>query len=227
MTRAAILRPEPGASATLRRAEAAGLDAFCLPLFTVEPVEWAVPDPARFDALLLTSANAVRCAGPGLDPLAHLPAHAVGAATAAAARERGLRIASTGSGDVAELLGGLDSGLKLLHLAGADRIDPVQHGGPQIEAIVVYRARALEPAPSLADLPDSVVMVHSPRAGRRLDELAARQGLDRSRVAIAAISPAAAAAAGPGWQAIATAAQPGDAALLALAAELCETLGRP
>ena len=56
----AVLRPEPGASATLGRAQAMGLAAFAMPLFAVEPVAWTAPAPHDFDALLLTSANAVR-----------------------------------------------------------------------------------------------------------------------------------------------------------------------
>ena len=57
-----------------------------MPLFSVESLAWKVPDAASFDALLLTSANAVRQAGAGLTQLRGLPVHAVGAATATAAR---------------------------------------------------------------------------------------------------------------------------------------------
>ena len=63
----------------------------------------------------------------------------------------------------------------------------------------------------------SVALVHSPRAGRRFAELVG----DRGSIAIAAISPAAAEAVGEGWQAVAAAEEPGDDALLALAARLC------
>jgi uroporphyrinogen-III synthase len=66
---------------------------------------------------------------------------------------------------------------------------------------------------------DSVVLVHSPRAGRRLAELVESRG----SIAIAAISKAAADAAGSGWAEIAIADQPSDEALLALAARLCNT----
>jgi uroporphyrinogen-III synthase len=62
-----------------------------------------------------------------------------------------------------------------------------------------------------------VALIHSPRAGHRFAELAK----DRSTIAIAAISEAAAAAAGDGWQSVAAAGQPSDEALLALAARLC------
>ncbi len=69
MRRLFVLRPEPGNSESLQRAEALGLDAVAMPLFDVEPVEWDVPDAAGFDGLLLTSANAVAHAGEQLTDL--------------------------------------------------------------------------------------------------------------------------------------------------------------
>src|SRR5687768_9453521 len=87
MRRLAILRPEPGASATVERARELGLDAFAVPLFAIEPLAWELPDSGAFDALLLTSANTVRQAGPSLERLLQLPAYAVGDATAAAAED--------------------------------------------------------------------------------------------------------------------------------------------
>ena len=79
-----LLRPEPGLSASRERATALGLDVVVCPLFRIEKLDWDAPDPANYDALLLTSANAVRFAGRKLGQLASLPAHAVGQSTAAA-----------------------------------------------------------------------------------------------------------------------------------------------
>jgi uroporphyrinogen-III synthase len=62
-----------------------------------------------------------------------------------------------------------------------------------------------------------VALVHSPRAGARLAALAG----DKTAIAVAAISAAAAEAAGDGWAAKAVAAAPRDQALLELAAKLC------
>ena len=50
MTRIVVLRPEPGASATVARAEAAGLEAVSIPLFEAVPVDWAIPDAGLFTA---------------------------------------------------------------------------------------------------------------------------------------------------------------------------------
>src|SRR3546814_5342631 len=82
-----ILRPEPGASMTAGRATALGLQPVCYPLFQVRPCVWDAPDPAEFDAIMLTSANALLHGGPQLDRFKHLPAFAVGEATGEADRK--------------------------------------------------------------------------------------------------------------------------------------------
>lgn len=221
MSRAvAVLRPEPGNAATIARVEHAGLTAIRLPLFEVHPVDWAVPDPARFDALILTSANASRLAGPGLDALASLPVFAVGAATAAAARARGLAIAETGDGDGAELVATLTARgfTTALLLAGRER--RVHVGGVVAEAVTVYASDPLPMASTdLAALRGSVALLHSARAATRLSDLV---GPDRASIRLAAISEAVAAAAGPGWADVAVAPTPTDEALLAVARHLAD-----
>ncbi|HUP66659.1 MAG TPA: uroporphyrinogen-III synthase, partial [Sphingomicrobium sp.] len=102
MTRLLILRPEPGASATVDRARKRGLEALAIPLFAIERVHWEVPE--GFDGVLLTSANAVREGGEQLQSLRGLPAYAVGEATAQAAREAGFDIAAIGDSGVERLL---------------------------------------------------------------------------------------------------------------------------
>ncbi len=210
-----VLRPELGASQTLVQARKRGLDAVAVPLFTVGPIGWDAPNPGDFDALLLTSANAVRHGGGGLEALRWLPVHAVGEATAQAARNAGFFIAGTGDSGVEDLLDSIDPGLKLLHLCGADR-HAHDDSRQRITAIPVYRSTPID-QPDLASVRDPVALIHSPRAGRRLAELVS----DRGDMVIAAISLAAAQAAGAGWQHIETAPAPTDDALLALAARLC------
>ena len=215
MPRLLVLRPEPGATATAERARARGLHPVIAPLFEVEPTEWEAPEPAGFDGLLLTSANAVRHAGDKLEGLRGLQVYAVGEATAEAARHAGFGIASVGSDGVERLLGSIESDLKLLHLCGEDRAESA--GSPQgITAVVVYRSREVG-TPDLSTAPGSIALTHSPRAGRRLAELVT----ERSTISIAAISDAAAKAVGSGWKQVAVADRPSDEALLALAASLC------
>ena len=214
MRRVVVLRPEPGASETVARAAALGLDAVTIPLFEIEPVAWQAPEPAGFDGLLLTSANALRHGGSQLDALRALPVYAVGEATAQAARQAGFAVAATGEAGVERLLGSLEPGLRLLHPCGEDRTPTGER--QQITPIAVYRAVPVENV-DLGAVSSSVALVHSARAGRRLAELVE----DRASVAIAAISAAAGDAAGSGWASVTTAEHPTDEALLALAARLC------
>jgi uroporphyrinogen-III synthase len=215
MRRVLALRPQPGASATVERASELGLDVVAIPLFEIEVVGWTAPDPGAFDGLLLTSANAVRHAGEELKRLATLPVYAVGETTAQSAREAGLHVATTGDGGVDQLLGSIAPGLNLLHLCGEDRREP-QQGGQDIVSLPVYRARPID-GPDLSTAQGSIALVHSPRAGRRFAELVS----DRAGIAVAAISPAAAESVGGGWEAVESASEPTDDALLALAARLC------
>ncbi len=222
-----ILRPRPGADESAARAQALGLRPVVAPLFTVRPVAWTPPDPGGFDAVMMTSANAVRHGGAALVLYLGLPCYAVGESTAAAAREAGFGDVRTGPGDGAALLAAMaaDGIARALHLCGRDRRAP-DRAGPPVTAIPVYRA---DPAPSLpaeaeAAIGDgALVLLHSPRAASLFGTLT---GNRRDRVDIAAISPAAAAAAGSGWRSAAVASRPRDEALLELAAKLCQTAPR-
>lgn len=221
MTRVIVLRPEPGASETVDRVIARGLDAASIPLFVVEAIDWLAPEPAGFDAILLTSANAVRLAGEPLKSFRGLPVHAVGTATADAARDAGFDIASSGDAGVKRLLGSLEAELKLLHLCGEDRADATVVR-QQVTVVPVYRSRVIEPAPEVSSAIGALALIHSARAGKRFAELAERQQVDRGQVAVAAISAAAADAVGEGWKSLNHADQPTDQALLALADRLCD-----
>ncbi|MES2056191.1 MAG: uroporphyrinogen-III synthase [Pseudomonadota bacterium] len=207
----AVLRPEPGNAATAARAEALGFDIIRLPLFKVRPVDWTVPDLAAHDALILTSANAVRHAGAGLVALRALPVLAVGEKTAQAAREMGLDVMATGTGDMAALLALAEThGVrKAVHLGGRDRVSVF---GPAIHStIIVYQSDVVAVPPHiLGMLAGSVALLHSARAASRLAEL-----IDgRAVIRIAALSGAILAAAGSGWAGHAVAVRPDDAALL-------------
>ena len=217
-----VLRPEPGATETVRKARQRGLDAVASPLFEVEPVTWDVPNLNAADALLLTSANAVRFGGANLEALKSLPVYAVGAATAKAAREAGFEIAITGDRGVDELLSGTSPGEKLIHICGEHRrapSDPLQ----AITPITVYRSRE-RPSPEISAVERAVVLVHSPRAAAVFRKMLAAANLSRASVAIAAISAAAAEAAGGDWESVDVAERPSDEALLALAERLCNKL---
>jgi len=216
-----ILRPEPGASASAEKARALGLEAEVTPLFEVLPVKWIAPDPANFDGLLLTSANAVRHGGEALERVKALPAHAVGEATAEAAREAGFTVRTIGTGNIDDLLGMLPAGLRLLHLCGFHRRPPV-NPAQRITSACAYRAGPATPPPEFRALTGNVAAIHSAEAARRLAELVLP--IERKHTKLAAISQQAAVAAGLGWQAVAIAEEPSDDAVLALAARLCDKL---
>jgi uroporphyrinogen-III synthase len=221
-----VVRPEPGNSQTVAAARAAGLEGMGAPLFVIEPVPWRPPGPAPFDALLLSSANAARHGGEGLDAFAALPVYAVGKATAAAARDAGLTVVATGESGVHALLPLLahDRRGRVLRLAGRRHVALEPPPGVEIVTEIVYWARPLplEAGPASALRGGAVVMLHSAEAARHFSGECDRLELDRGAIALACLAPAIAESAG-GWREVRVAPRPDDSALLAMAREMCET----
>jgi uroporphyrinogen-III synthase len=158
-----------------------------------------------------------------LAALRGLPVHAVGDATAAAARDAGLEVVAVGDRDGAALVAAAEmNGVRRgLLLGGRDRA--VKEHPIIAEAIAVYASEPVAVAlEALDQLTGSVVLLHSARAARRVADLIDRAGIDRRTVRLAAISAAAADAAGGDWERIAAAASPDGAALIALARVLAD-----
>ena len=221
------LRPQPGASATVEAGKRAGLAIEPWPLFEVQPVAWDPPSPEPFDALLLGSANAVRHAGPALEAFRGKPVLAVGETTASAAAAAGLSVAASGRGGLQALLDGAGSGpRRLLRLAGEEhvRLDPPP--GVTVETRVVYRAIGRPLPDPLAERlrGGALVLLHSAAAARHLAGECDRLAIARDRVRLAALGPRIAAAAGEGWAEARSAPAPDEAALLALARDMCHEL---
>jgi uroporphyrinogen-III synthase len=217
----AVLRPQPGNRVTAAAIEGRGRAAIRLPLFEVRPVAWDAPDPAGFDALILTSANAIRHAGPRLSALVSLPVHAVGEATAEAARRAGLPVVSVGRDGAAELVANAEaSGIgRALHLSGREHT--LRPGGIVARIIPVYASEALPVAPdAVAGLAGSVALVQSARAAHRLAELVAVPA--RARIALVTASASVAAAAGAGWEVTVVAPAPHAEALIDTAIALAD-----
>jgi uroporphyrinogen-III synthase len=211
-----VLRPEPGASATAKRAMALGLSPMVLPLFSVGPVAWDTPDSALFDALLLTSANAVRHGGKSLASYHKLPVFAVGTATAQAASDAGFTHVIGGTGNAADALHALAkaSHRRPLHLSGADRT-PYPHLLFAITTRTVYASTACAVTVSHGR---AVAIVHSARAAARFAALCPSPTL----VDVVAISQAVADGLAHEWRSVHAAPEPTDNAMLALAALLCD-----
>lgn len=218
------LRPEPGLSATLEKARALGLVITGHALSEIRPVAWDCPDPAAFDGLLIGSANAFLHGGPNLDLLKAKPAYVVGAATADAARAAGFSVAMTGSGGLQGVLDAIAPPCHLLRIAGEEHIPLTAPQGVQFTEVIAYRSLALplDPAAPLLGEGGALVLLHSAATARHFAGECDRLGLARQAIALAALGPRIAAAAGKGWAAVRTAAQPDETALLALARELCQ-----
>ena len=222
MTHIVTVRPEPGATATRALGEQTGLDIACHPLFEIRPCEWfcSVED---VDAILLGSANAIRHGGPGLAELQTRSVHCVGEMTAFAAREAGFTIASTGSGGLQNVLDEIAGPIRLLRLAGADHVPLQASEGVEIETCIVYESVAQDMPDGLAEMlrQGALVLLHSAIAAEHLASEVDRLDIARESVSLAALGPRIASAAGEGWQRVESAPQPSDAALLALARDMC------
>jgi uroporphyrinogen-III synthase len=223
-----ILRPEPGASDSAARAEALGLEPVTAPIFVVRPLAWDPPAPGSVDAVLLTSANAIRHGGDGLRQFIGLPCYCVGPATAAAARAAGFGDVRVGpsDGEAAVAMMVADGLASALHLSGRDHVglaDPAI----RLERRLVYAAEPVRVLPDEAAKAlgrGALVLLHSPRAAAIFARLIDEAGIERD-ISLAAISANAAEAAGEGWRAKHAAREPRDEALLELAAKLCKTAG--
>ena len=203
-----------------------GLSAVVDPLFVMRRIAWDPPAPGKFDAVMLTSANAARHGGDALASFTALPCYAVGEATADAARAAGFGDVRIGPDDGAALLDliAADGATNLFHPCGADHL-ALARPGLNITRIPVYAAGAVDRLPDAASAAldgGAVALLHSPRAAALFSGLV---GETRRSITIAAISARTARAAGSGWRTLAIAARPRDEALLELAAKLCQNEG--
>jgi len=224
MKRLFAIRPEPGFSATRAAADLAGLEVEGEPLFEIRPLDWEPPAPEGIDGVLLGSANAVRHAGGTLALFAGKPAFAVGLATADAARKAGLSVAATGEGGLQALLDSLaGQEAVLLRLTGADHVPVVPPRGITLLTRAAYESVAL-PIPSpMAELlaEGGTVLLHSAAAARHFAAECDRLAIPRHALALAALAPRIADAAGGGWAAVRAAPRPRESALLAMARDMC------
>jgi uroporphyrinogen-III synthase len=211
-----VLVTRPHADSTAVTLRARGHDVTLAPLMQFEAVAWQAEPP---EAIMLTSPQGARCAA--LAAAWRVPAYAVGAATAAAARAAGFGDVRDGGGTAQALVDRIaaDGYARVQHLAGADRTAVVVPEGLHIDVVIVYRA-ALVP---LAAVPSADwVLLYSARTAAHFAHEIDRQGKPRRDVAIGVLSAAVAAAAGPGWRTLVVAAAPNEAALLAAIDAACQ-----
>jgi uroporphyrinogen-III synthase len=124
--RVLITRPEPGAARTGERLRTLGFEPVRLPLTEIRLIAAELPSGHIFDAVAVSSANAVRHARPSLlRALAGLPVFVVGRRTAEAATEAGLATPTVGPGDgqglAALMASRLPRGARIAYLCGRVR----------------------------------------------------------------------------------------------------------
>lgn len=213
-----ILRPQPGADATAARAQRMDISAVTIPLFAVQPLSWSVPDAAKYDAVMFTSANAPRHGGGGLSALQSLPTYAAGSATAAAARAAGFQVFWTGTkgADAVIEQAKMDRHLRLLWLTGNHQHDIVLPGNMSIEPKPVYEsARLSAPQTLIENLSHpQITALHSVRAAQYFRSICDDHGIDKSIIALVSLSREISDSAGAGWAARLVADTPNDNALL-------------
>jgi uroporphyrinogen-III synthase len=126
-----VTRPQPDDEATAAALRARGFAVLTAPMLRFEPVAFRDDEDARYGAIIVTSANALRGLTPHIKAsrLLKLPLFAVGERTAAAARGVGFENVIAADGDASRLRDLVLAGVKakelkktspLLYLAGAD-----------------------------------------------------------------------------------------------------------
>lgn len=228
-----VTRPEPESEALAAILRAAGHDVLIEPMLVVTPVVNVALPRAGVDALLVTSANALRALEhhPEIARLMPLPLFAVGNATAELARRIGFRSVTAGPGTAPELVpilsAALGPGSTILHLAGdvlaADLSTPVEKAGLILRSAVVYQTveRQAFSAGTLAALRDGAidaVTILSPRTARVFATLCRSSGLTIEYTTVYCLSAACASGLGDRAPRVRIAERPALALLLALIA---------
>lgn len=232
--RVLVFRPQPDAERSAEALRGRGQRPVVAPLFTVVPS--AQPMPAGpFDALVLTSANAVPALAEAPPAWRSLPAFCVGSRTASAAREAGFT-AHSAKGNRADLLALIREALpparKLLLVAGHDRHEDLPErlraAGHEVAIWTAYEAKAVEALPepaaeALRSGQADAALHYSPRSAQVFLGLADQAGLAEQARALPQLALSAEIAApliAAGADTVLVAEHPEEAALFAALAQL-------
>jgi len=199
-----VTRPHPDDEATATALRARGFEVLRAPMLRFEPVPFHDDADARYGAIIVTSANALRAIASHLadSRLLKLPLFAVGQHTAAVAREAGFAEVVTAGGDAGALrdlvLGAVKSkqlkkASTLLYLAGADLArDLAGELGEKGFTVVTHTTYRMIPASSLPrEICDAfvanqieAVLHYSRRSARAFLEAARSGGVEISALAL-------------------------------------------
>lgn len=155
-----IIRDEAGAERTALALRARGHEPIVAPLFGIEILSEVDPEDGPWDAILLTSVNALRgvCTWVRNGRWRDLPAFAVGDRTAQAMREQGFTAVTSATGDVNDLadliVARLTPPARLLYLAGEERVGDLagvlRAKNFAVDLVQVYRVVAAQTLPPIA-----------------------------------------------------------------------------
>ena len=204
-----VTRPHPDDEATAAALRAKGFEVMLAPMLRFEPVAFHDDEDARYGAVIVTSANALRGIAPHLQDsrlqgrrLLKLPLFAVGEHTASAAHRAGFDNVIPADGDAASLRDSVLASVKakelkktspLLYLAGADLArDLAGELGERGFTVVTHTTYRMIPVSSLpreacdafAASGIEAVLHYSRRSARAFLEAARAGGVEISALAI-------------------------------------------
>ena len=199
-----VTRPHPDDETTASALRARGFEALRAPMLRFEPVAFHDDEDARYGAVIVTSANALRGIAPHLkgSRLLKLPLFAVGEHTASAARGIGFEKVIPANGDATALRDLVLASVKakelkksstLLYLAGADLArDLAGELGERGFSVVTHTTYRMVPLSSLpretcdafAANQVEAVLHYSRRSARAFVEAARAAGVEISALAI-------------------------------------------
>jgi uroporphyrinogen-III synthase len=199
-----VTRPDPDNEATAASLRARGFEVLQAPMLRFEPLPFQDDADARYGAVIVTSANALRgvTKHPAGQRLLKLPLFAVGDHTAAAARDAGFEKVTSANGGAVALREAVLAAVKakqlkktspLLYLAGADLArDLAGDLGERGFTVVTQTTYRMIPVTSLPrDVSDGfaangiqAVLHYSRRSARAFLEAARSAGVEISALAI-------------------------------------------
>ncbi len=199
-----VTRPYPDDETTAASLRARGFDVLRAPMLRFEPVAFHDDINARYSAVIVTSANALRGIEPHLKGhrMLELPLFAVGEHTAAAARRAGFTHVVSANGDAANLRDLVLASLKakelkkastLLYLAGAefarDLASELEESGFRVVTQTTYKMIAVTSLPreacdAFAANQVEAVLHYSQRSVRAFLDAARAAGVEISALAI-------------------------------------------
>jgi uroporphyrinogen-III synthase len=195
-----VTRPHPDDEVTAGNLQARGFDVLRAPMLRFESLPFRDDDEAQYDAVIVTSANALRAVESQLrgHRLIKLPLFAVGEHTAAAARNAGFGQVTAATGSAHALLDLVLKSVKakqikksatLLYLAGADLAhDLAGQLGEHGFTVAMHTTYRMLPASSLPPEVCDAFMAGRIEAVLHYSRRSARAFLDAARAAGVEIS---------------------------------------